>query len=515
MSFPPMAIIVRLIFRFVPGFILFVFLVVSLISCHVEITSDQPNIILLMGDDHGWEETGYNGHEYLHTPVLDEMAATGFRLDRFYSASPVCSPTRASVMTGRHPNRCGTFTPNWSIRPEEVTIAKLLAEQGYACAHFGKWHLGPVKEDSPTSPGAMGFDEWLSHDNFFELDPVLSRNGGPPQKIRGESSEILIHEALQFIRKSKDTNKPYFIVVWFGSPHEPYQGLPNDLDRYANLPDSLSQLKTRLTSLRTGLATMRSRDSVLQERYAEITAMDRSIGQLRDGLAAEDLRENTILWYCGDNGVPSSGVLKSPLRGLKGTLYEGGIRVPGIIEWPAVIKNPQSSSMPMVTSDMLPTICELVDIEMPDRPLDGISIKTAIDGTDFSRAPIYFWNYDTQQEMEVVSEPYLDSLSQVGTTPLAKQMGGRYTRSFRNYHHPRIVPANYQGKLAVMDRDYKLVVDHASENNITKELFNITDDPGEKQDLTNQHPAIVDKLEQELLMWQKSVLESLTGADYQ
>ncbi|REJ87001.1 MAG: N-acetylgalactosamine-6-sulfatase, partial [Planctomycetota bacterium] len=106
---------------------------------------DRPNVILCMGDDHGWDETGYNGHPYLHTPVLDEMAAAGLRLDRFYSASPVCSPTRGSVMTGRHPNRYGTFTPNWSIRPEEITIAQLLSRAGYACAHFGKWHLGPVK----------------------------------------------------------------------------------------------------------------------------------------------------------------------------------------------------------------------------------------------------------------------------------------------------------------------------------------------------------------------------------
>ncbi|MCW8925038.1 MAG: sulfatase-like hydrolase/transferase, partial [Xanthomonadales bacterium] len=137
-----------------------------------------PNIILLMGDDHAWDETGYNGHPYLQTPVLDEMAATGLRMDRFYSASPVCSPTRGSVLTGRHPNRYGVFSANWSIRPEEISIAHILKQAGYRTGHFGKWHVGPVKQDSPTNPGAMGFDEWLSHDNFFELDPVLSRNGG-------------------------------------------------------------------------------------------------------------------------------------------------------------------------------------------------------------------------------------------------------------------------------------------------------------------------------------------------
>ena len=125
-----------------------------------------PNIILLMGDDHGWEETGYNGHPYVQTPFLDEMAASGLRLDHFY-AHPTCSPTRGSVLTGRHPNRYAIFRPGYSIRPEEVTLAQRLKEAGYATAHFGKWHVGPVKATSPTNPGAMGFDHWLSHDNFF------------------------------------------------------------------------------------------------------------------------------------------------------------------------------------------------------------------------------------------------------------------------------------------------------------------------------------------------------------
>ena len=118
--------------------------------------AEKPNIILLMGDDHGWEETGYNGHPDLKTPVLDEMAETGLRLDRFYSGHPSCSPTRGSVLTGRHPNRYGTFSPGYSLRPEEVTIAHLAGKAGYLSGHFGKWHVGTVKAGSPTNPGAMG-----------------------------------------------------------------------------------------------------------------------------------------------------------------------------------------------------------------------------------------------------------------------------------------------------------------------------------------------------------------------
>jgi arylsulfatase A-like enzyme len=174
------------------------------------LAAERPNIILLMGDDHGWEETGYNGHPHVKTPVLDEMAATGLRFDRFYAAHPSCSPTRASFLTGRHPNRMGTFAPGWSIRPEEITVARLLGPAGYRCGHFGKWHVGAVKAGSPLNPGAMGFDEWVSHDNFFELNPSLSRNGGPPQVFAGESSEVIVREAIEFIDRTGRDGKPFF-----------------------------------------------------------------------------------------------------------------------------------------------------------------------------------------------------------------------------------------------------------------------------------------------------------------
>ncbi|MFG0297662.1 MAG: sulfatase [Maioricimonas sp. JB045] len=481
-----------------------------LLAGSISHAADRPNIILLMGDDHGWDEAGYNGHPHLHTPVLDEMAAAGLKLNRFYSAHPSCSPTRASVMTGRHPNRCGTFAPNWSTRPEEITIAQLLSQAGYRCGHFGKWHLGPVKADSPISPGAMGFDEWLAHDNFFELNPQFSRNGGPPEQFEGESSEILIEEAIRFIEQSTGSGKPFFTVVWYGSPHEPYSGLEKDLALYDDLPEEYADTMVRLTSNETGRPTQRPLRDVLRERYAEITAMDRSIGRLRDWLSEQGLRENTLVWYCGDNGTPGDGIVTSPFRGKKGNMYEGGLRVPGLIEWPAKITEPMTSDVHTVTSDMLPTLCDIVGVDVPQRPLDGIGLLPLIEGKMTERPePIFFWSYNTRGEARG-REPYIAPPLQQGTTPLVKLMGNIATRNFSNYRHPEIAESDYNGTRVMLGNRYKLIV----HNNGKIELFDIVADPAEKTDLAEDNPEVAEAMQQQLRDWQHSVLTSLTGADY-
>ena len=475
--------------------------------------ADRPNIILLMGDDHGWEETGYNGHAYLQTPVLDTMAAAGLRLDRFYAAHPSCSPTRGSVLTGRHPNRYGTFAPNWSIRPEEITIAHLLREAGYATAHFGKWHVGPVKAASPTSPGAMGFDEWLSHDNFFELNPSLSRNGEPPRRFEGESSGIIIDEAIRFIDASKQSRKPFLVVVWFGSPHEPYSGLEKDLALYGNLSKKYVQKTVSLTSNETGLPVQRPLGDVLRERYAEITAMDRAIGTLRNYLKDEGLRENTLLWYFSDNGTPSSGLAETPLRGQKGTMYEGGIRVPGIIEWPARIPTPRVSQIATVTSDILPTVAALAGQPVPNRTLDGVDLEPLIDDRMISRPkPIFFWRFNVEGLVGREKKPYIDPKLQEGTTPLIKLRDGKLTRKFQNFHYPALDEHDFAGPRVMLDDGYKLVID-AAEGSDT-ELFNLSDDPAEQINLAASNPAVVEEMERQLREWQQSTLSSLTGADY-
>ena len=478
---------------------------------------ELPNIILLMGDDHGWDEVGYNGHPFVKTPVLDEMAANGLRFDRFYAAHPTCSPTRGSLLTGRHPNRYGTFSPNWSLRPEEISIAHILSNAGYATAHFGKWHVGPVKKESPTSPGAMGFDEWLSHDNFFEMDPVLSRNGEDPQKFEGEGSEVVVNETIKFIKRSKDQQKPFMALVWFGSPHEPYSGLPEDLALYENLPDSLAKREVRLTSNETGKQVSRSLRDVLQERYAEITAMDRAIGQLRTYLKENNLDENTLIMYCGDNGMPASaGRTGLTRREEKGSLFEGGILVPGVLEWPAVLKEPVVTSVISYTTDILPTLAEIAGQPLPDRPIDGTSLMPFFYEPAMQRTkPLFFWQFEPGKVFDENPVPYIDQVLQEGTTPLAKAMDGKFTRSFRNYQYNRVSENDYSGERAIMVNQYKLVLDGNTPNENGFELYDIQDDPGELNNLADEYPEIVMEMQLDLRKWQESVLNSLTRADYE
>lgn len=486
------------------------------VSCGQTIAAERlPNIILLMGDDHGWEETGYNGHPHVKTPVLDEIAATGLRFDRFYAAHPSCSPTRASFLTGRHPNRMGTFAPGWSLRPEEITIAQILSKAGYRCAHFGKWHVGTVKSGSPTNPGAMGFHEWVSHDNFFELNPSLSRNGAAPEVFPGESSEVVVNEAIRFIDGAREAGKPFFSIVWFGSPHEPYSGLPADLALYDDLPAKYRK-QVQLTSNETGGPVRRPQGEVLRERYAEITAMDRAIGRLRKHLAAQGLREDTLLFYCGDNGTSGDAALGWPHRGVKGQVYEGGVLVPGLVEWPARIAAPRTTSVRACTSDLLPTLCALVGQPLPNRPLDGIDLSPVLDGKLSERpSPLFFWSYNTQRLARSNRVPWIDPELQKGTTPLVKLMNGKATRDFNNYRHGAIVDDDYLGPRAVIEGRFKLVVHEQSSGVAQRELFDLVADPEEKNNLLEQQPAVARQLETRLRKWQQSVLNSLTGADYE
>jgi arylsulfatase A-like enzyme len=431
----------------------------------------------------------YNGHPKLKTPVFDEMARRALRLDRFYAAAPVCSPTRGSVLTGRTPNRYGVFSWGHSLRPQEVTIAEALRDAGYATGHFGKWHLGSVLPDAPTSPGANGFDEWLSAPNFFEVDPWLSRKGRA-EKMRGEGSEIIVEEALRFIRANAKGKRPFLTVIWFGSPHAPHIGTPADRALYAD-------------------------ESPKQQQFlAEITAMDRAMGKLRTALREIGAADNTLLWYCSDNGAIPEGSTGG-LRGRKATIYEGGLRVPCLIEWPARIKSPRRSEIAAGTVDIYPTLLELAGAKPVHQPvLDGESLVPLLENRTKERSrPLGFWEAGIAG-FGTPSDRILAGIAE-------KQRVGQAVTDAAALGLPpaplewKAGEGVFPGHAAWLDRGWKLHRIEGKQNRQVRwELYNLSDDPKEASNLSETHAKRTAEMRTALEKWLASVTESLKGKDY-
>ena len=450
----------------------FIFLLlVTVASGFAAAPTPRPNVVLIMADDQGWGDTGYNGHPELKTPHLDQLAASGLRFNRFYTAHFNCSPTRGSIMTGRHPDRYGTFSPGAPIRAQELTVARVLQSAGYATGHFGKWHLNGKNGDrnttalpgrailanDPLSPGKLGFDEWVSADNFFDLDPVLGRNG-VPEKFQGDSSDVTTDEALKFIRRRAAAAQPFLAVVWFGSPHVPHQALPADKAAYGALPEAD------------------------QNYYGELTAVDRSVGRLRAALRELRIADNTLLWYNSDNGGNAGPKSTGNLRGSKGTLWEGGLRVPGLVEWPARIPRPFVSEMPCSTLDIYPTVLAATGAVAQNQilPLDGINLLPHFDRqTETRTQALPFWNHAGAQPGHAA---WLEWPYKLHTHPVAAR-GAKKSKP-------------------------------AGEPTPAVQLYDVSKDPKETTDLAAQEPARVARMTAALAAWQASVEKSLAGADY-
>ncbi len=479
--------------RFLKFFLLLCLLqsenLVSAKSAQTESTArrGKPNIILVMSDDQGWGDVGYHGHPYLKTPNLDAAASSGLRLDSFYAAAPSCSPTRASVLTGRHPNRMGVFSWGRSIRPQETTLAELLKANGYATGHFGKWHLGSVNAGSPVSPGAMGFDRWVSAPNFFDLNPILS-DQGHEIRFSGEGSLVVAELATQWIQSQVAANQPFFAVVWFGSPHLPHRAAPELAALYPDRP-------------------RRER-----EYYGEITGIDLAFGRLRNELAALGVRENTVLWFCSDNGAAGFVGNSGDARGAKHSLYEGGLRVPALIEWPAGI-HPQASTVRCGTVDILPTILDIAGVGSPERVLDGISLLPLIEGRMATRpVPLGFWNMGYPGR-------FTDPGGVKKILPKRENWSERKiektARRAEYIPKPRLPADVFVGHSAWIAGDWKLHrISGSGGDNIRWQLFNLASDPREKNDLSKTYPNVVAELAPQLQSWLGSVRSSLAGQDY-
>ncbi|MCP5538421.1 MAG: sulfatase-like hydrolase/transferase [Akkermansiaceae bacterium] len=458
----------------------------ALVTLVGELQAKRPNIILVMADDQGYGDTGYTGHPFLKTPHLDAMARDSVVFNRFYAGAPVCSPTRASVLTGRTPMRTNVLHHGHYMRPAENTLAEELYKAGYRTAHFGKWHIGSVQKDSPASPGGQGFDEWLTGLNYFDRNPYLSHNG-QYQQLKGQGTVLTMDAAIGFLDKHKAAQQPLFAVIWFPAPHSPH------LEKSAQ--PNLYQ------------------DKKAKGYFQEIALLDEQVGRLRSALRKMRISDNTIVWYCSDNGglLPES----SGGRGKKGDVYEGGLRVPALLEWPEKLAH-KSVSTPASTSDIYPTLLALAGVKNTSTiPLDGIDLSSFLTGKKTRREqPIGFWHDYTAGE-GTYSDRIIRAL-------MLAQKAGKPTpfpeRLLKNVNeYPKRKPyanGSQPGHAALLDWPYKIHAIGDKRKGTRFELYNLEQDPMEKLNLATKEPAVFKKMKTAVLDWQASVIRSLEGGDY-
>ena len=452
--------------------------------------ADRPNAILVMADDMGWGDTGYNGNRIIKTPNLDKISREGIRFDRFYAASSVCSPTRGACLTGRHPYRYGVYTANRGhLRNQEVCLAEVLKDQGYTTGHFGKWHLGTLTPDysgkgpgrkpqeNYSTPGMNGFDEWFSTEfavaTWDPYDPANSHLGKKidfdtralywynGENIKGSlagcDSRIIMDRAIPFIEQATTANKPFFAVIWFHAPHAPVVGGPEYRARYA------------------------AYDEDKQHYYAVVTALDEQVGRLRRTLRQLNVEQNTMLWFCSDNGPEGNPAPRErhqgsagPFRGRKRSLYEGGVRVPGLLVWPAVVKQSRTVDVPCVTSDYFPTVLDVLGLKVPaGRPYDGISLLPLIEGKMTERPK-----------------------------PIGFQFGSQASLTDNRY------------KLVHNTRQRRPRSDNGAVPTADYELYDLINDPGETRNIADRLPDVVAAMKDTLSQWQTSCQASDAGRDY-
>ncbi len=446
----------------------------------VVVGAERPNIILVMADDLGWGDVGFNGNKIIKTPNMDKMSQDGVIFNRFYSACAVSSPTRASVLTGRSPYRTGVFSANVGIlRPEEVTIPEMLKEAGYTTGHFGKWHLGTLtdqqkdgKRGAPGNkalfnpPSEHGYDAALVTEVAVPTyDPMripvedpkprwwnalgdgASKYGGTAYwdidgkrvetGVAGDDSKVIMDRVIPFIDGAVDRKSPFFSVVWFHAPHVPYVSPPETAALYDGYSDNE------------------------RNYYGCITALDAQMGRLIDHLKAKKIYNNTIILFCSDNGpernTPGSA---GDLRGIKRFIYEGGIRVPAFALWGKKIERGVRSDVPCFTSDYLPLVADIVGLDLPkDRQLDGESFLPLLKGKEFVR-----------------EKPMIFAF---------RSMGALMQGSLKLYFQKGVY-----------------------------ELYDIDKDPSEKSNIIDQMPEVAEKMKMQLREAMDNYKASFEGDEY-
>jgi arylsulfatase A len=349
-----------------------------------------PNIALIVTDDLGYGDLGCYGHPLIQTPTIDRLAAEGARFTDFYSPSPVCSPARAGLLTARIPSRIGIW--DWIppgrgvyLPTEESTVATLLREDGFQTCLFGKWHLnGGLGLDQPQ-PDAHGFDYRFATTGFAlpsHQNPAnFYRNGVGTGPLEGYACQLLVSDAIRWLDERRDPGRPFFHFISTHEPHEVIASPPEVVAQYPGVTNPNEALY-----------------------LANVTNLDLALGRYLDALDARGLTESTVVVFMSDNGpeildrhpqASRSYGSAGPLRGRKLQLWEGGIRVPGIVRWPGRVPAGTVISQPAGGIDLLPTLCEIGGVKLPKTPasLDGVSLVPALDGQPIEREIPLFWHY--------------------------------------------------------------------------------------------------------------------------
>lgn len=363
----------------------------------------RPNIVIILCDDLGWGDLGCYGHPHIRTPRLDRLAGEGIRFTSFYSAAPVCSPSRVGFMTGRNPCRAGIY--DWipqanprngtplnrqlvHMRAEEITLPKLLRQAGYATAMAGKWHCNAAfNHPSQPQPGDAGFDHWMATQNnahpSHENPDNYVRNGKRVGPMQGYSCRLAAAEGIAWVDSHvrRQPDQPFFLYLPFHEPHEPVKSPPDLVAGYK--------------------AVARNEDEA--EYFANIENVDLAVGDVLDALDRLKVADNTLVLFSSDNGPETLKRYPAgqrcygspgPLRGMKLWTTDGGFRVPGIVRWPGHALAGTTCDEPVSSLDLLPTLTALAEAKIPPSlTLDGTNIAAALHGREFQRSKPLFWIY--------------------------------------------------------------------------------------------------------------------------
>jgi arylsulfatase A len=422
-----------------------------------------PNIVVVLADDLGYGDLGCYGHPRIATPNIDRFAADGLRLTDCYSAHPNCSPARAGLMTGRTPFRVGIY--NWipmyspmHVKSSEITVASLLRDAGYDTCHVGKWHLnGDFNLPSQPQPSDHGFNHWFSTQNNAlpnHRNPEnFVRNGSPVGKLSGYSAPLVAAEADRWLRVDRDKDKPFFLFVCFHEPHEPIASAPEFSGLY------------------------QSDDPSFLAHHGNVSQLDAGFAALLASLDSLSLRDQTFVLFTSDNGPAITPMhphgSSGPLRDKKGAIYEGGIRVPGIIQWPGHIVAGSVSDTPISGVDLLPTLCEMTGTPLPRKHvLDGASFLPVLGHRPITRTKPLYWQFNRAKSVAKVAIRQGDwKLVASLDTPDRKAGGGIPEDEIQ-----QIKSAQLAGF----------------------ELFNLREDIAESTDVAQQHPDVFERMKSKL-----------------